>query len=309
MGTGIKKTSVGGQALIEGLMMMGPKNAAIAIRKPDGEIVVDIRNLPPKTVLSRIPVIRGIIAFIRQMTLGIKALMYSAEFIDMEEEKPSRFEEFLKKVFGDKLTDLVIYFAVLIAIAFSVGLFIVLPNVIAYFLGFSKTDARGVILYNLFEGVIRIGIFFAYLALASQMKDIKRVWMYHGAEHKTIHAYEHGEELTVENVKKYSTKHPRCGTSFLFLVMIISVIMFSFVGWHSMLVNILLRILLIPLVAGISYEILKIAGRSELKIMNILRAPGLAFQRFTTREPDDSMIEVAITAFNNVTIENDNDKW
>lgn len=310
MSSEIKKTSVGGQALIEGLMMMGPKNAAIAVRKPDGEIVVDIRNLPEKLFLQKIPIIRGIISFFRQMVIGVKALMYSADFMDIEEEsEPSKVDKFLEKILGDKLKDAAIYLAVLVAIVFSVGLFIILPNILAYFLGFNKDTGHGVVLYNLFEGIMRLSLFFIYLSLASKMNDIKRVWMYHGAEHKTINAYEHGEELTVENVKKYSTKHPRCGTSFLFLVMIISIIVFSFIGWHSMWINILLRILLIPFVAGISYEVLKFAGRSESRIMGLVRAPGLVFQRFTTKEPDDEMLEVAIIAFNNVKIENGNDKW
>lgn len=299
----MKKTNIGGQALIEGLMMIGPRNAAIAIRKADGEIIIDKRPLPKKTLMNKIPVVRGAVNLFRQTVLGVKALMYSAEFVDLEDgtaEKPSKIDAFIERLFKDKFKDVLIYFSVIVSIAFSVGLFILLPNVLAGLLNFDKSSASGVVYYNLFEGMVRIVLFFCYLALASRMKDIKRVWEYHGAEHKTIHCYEHEEELTVDNVKKYSTKHPRCGTSFMFLVMIISVLIFSFLGWHSIWINILSRLLFIPLVAGISYEILKFAGRSEWKIMKIVNAPGLLFQLMTTKEPDNGQIEVAIEAFNNV---------
>jgi uncharacterized protein YqhQ len=310
----MKKTSIGGQALIEGLLMMGPKNAAIAVRKPDGEIVVDLRPLPPKKTLSKVPVVRGVINFFSQMVLGIKALMYSAEFFDTEEEeaKPSKVDAFIDRIFGDKFKDAAIYFAVILSILLSVSLFILLPNLLASFLRFDKDTGTGVILYNLFEGLIRIFLFFLYISLASRMKDIKRVWEYHGAEHKTIHCYEHGDELTVENVRKYSTKHPRCGTSFMFLVMIVSILVFSFLGWHEIWVNILSRIILIPLVAGLSYELLKFAGRhSDWKIVKVINTPGLAFQYFTTSEPDDDQIEVALAAFKNVLVAEDRnaDNW
>jgi len=306
----MKKTSIGGQALIEGLMMIGPENAAIAVRKPDGEIVVDKRPLPKKSAISKIPVIRGAYNMFSQMVLGVKALMYSAEFVDLEEEEPSKLDKFIEKLFGDKLKDAAIYFSVIFALCFSVGLFILLPNVFAGFLNFDKNTAKGVIAYNLFEGLIRMALFFGYIYLASLMKDIKRVWEYHGAEHKTIHCYEHGDEITVENVRKYSTKHPRCGTSFMFLVMLISIFVFSFLGWHSIWINILSRIILIPLVAGLAYEVLKFAGRCEWKIMGIVNAPGLLFQLFTTKEPDDSQIEVAIEAFKNVLVKDENaDNW
>lgn len=310
----MKKTSIGGQALIEGLLMIGPKNAAIAVRKPDGEIVIDIRKLPSKSKLSKVPVVRGVINFFKQMVMGVKALMYSAEFLDLEEEeeKPSKTDAFIEKIFGDKFKDAAIYFSVILSIILSVGLFILLPNLLATLLRFDKNTGAGVVLFNLFEGIIRITLFFLYISLASKMKDIKRVWEYHGAEHKTIHCYEHGDELTVENVRKYTTKHPRCGTSFMFLVMIISILVFSFLGWNEVWINILSRILLIPLVAGLSYELLKFVGRhSEWSIVKIINAPGLAFQHFTTREPDDSQIEVAIAAFKNVLVAEDKnaDNW
>jgi uncharacterized protein YqhQ len=310
----MKKTNIGGQALLEGLLMMGPENIAIAVRKPDGEILVEKKPLAPKTLPSKIPVIRGAYNLFRQMAIGIKALMFSAEFVELEEgeeEKPSRLDAFIEKLFGDKLKDAVIYFSVIIALAFSVGLFILLPNVIAGFLSFDESTTAGVLLFNLTEGVLRLLIFFCYLYFASMLKDIKRVWQYHGAEHKTIHCYEHEEELTAENIKKYSTKHPRCGTSFMFLVMIISILVFSFMGWYSTIINVLIRLLLIPVVAGLSYEVLKFAGRhSDWPLMKIVNAPGMLFQIITTKEPDDLQIEVAIAAMNGVLVEDkDADNW
>jgi uncharacterized protein YqhQ len=308
----MKKTTIGGQALLEGLLMMGPKNIAIAVRKPDGEIVVDKKPLPDKLAITKVPFIRGCVNLFRQMVIGVRALMYSADFVELEDEtdqKPSKFDAFIEKLFKEKGKDALIYISVIISLALSIGLFIILPNLLAGLLHFSKTGA-GVIYYNLFEGLIRISLFFAYIYLATLLNDIKRVWQYHGAEHKSIHCYEHGEELTVENVRKYSTKHPRCGTSFLFLVMIISIIMFSFLGLHSPLINALLRLLCIPLVAGVAYEILKFAGRhTDWTIMKIINAPGMMFQYLTTREPDDSMIEVALAALKNVLVDNDEDKW
>lgn len=310
----MKKTMIGGQALLEGLLMMGPSNIAIAVRKPDGEIIVDKQPLPKKTKLTKLPIIRGAVGLFRQMIIGVRALMYSADFVELEdgkEQKPSKFDAFIERLFADKFKDAVVYVSVILSLAFSICLFILIPNFIAGFLNFDKSTTIGVILYNLFEGLIRITLFFGYVYLASMLKDIKRVWMYHGAEHKTIHCYENGDELTVENVRKYSTKHPRCGTSFMFLVIIVSIIMFSFLGWYGMIINALLRLLLIPLVAGVSYEVLKFGGRhNDWAIMKALNAPGMLFQLFTTKEPDDAQIEVAIVAFNNVLVEDTNaDKW
>jgi uncharacterized protein YqhQ len=303
----MKKTSIGGSALIEGLMMIGPENAAIAIRKPDGEIIVDKRDLPKKDIFTKIPVVRGVVNFFRQIILVMKAIMYSAEFFDIDEEEgketePSKIDKFLEKVFGDKMKDVAIYIAVIISIGFSIGLFIILPNVFASLLGFNKHVASEVVFYNLVEGIAKLVLFFCYLYFSSKMKDIKRIWEYHGAEHKTIHCYEHGDELTIENVKKYSTKHPRCGTSFMFLVMVISIAVFSFLPLGSIWFNVGIRLLFVPLVAGLSYEVLKLAGKSQWAIFKIINAPGMFFQLFTTKEPDDEQIEVAIVAFNNVLV-------
>lgn len=324
-------TTVGGQALIEGLMMMGPKNTSIAIRKADGEIVV--KNKPPmkKGFLTKIPIIRGSVLLIKQMIVGVSALMYSAEFFEIEDEtaEPSKFDKFLDRVFGDKLKDVVIIFSVILSLFLSVGLFMILPNIIAT-LSMLPFDANAKasltwdlfkinkgtnfghgVAYNLIEGVIRIAIFFGYIVLAAKISpDIKRVWQYHGAEHKTIHCYENGEELTVENIRKYTPLHPRCGTSFLFTVMIVSILIFSVTGWHSILINILIRLTLVPLVAGVSYELFKAVGKSNNSVINIFKLPGLMFQKFTTAEPDDKMIEVAIVAMENALTENkEDDQW
>jgi uncharacterized protein YqhQ len=341
MGVMMKKTSIGGQALIEGLMMIGPQNAAIAIRKADGEIVIDKRELPKKILWSKIPIIRGSVNFFRQMILGVKALMYSASFVEIEEEEEveetgfdralKKISSGIKKVFGqkihgkikglydkfeslfegNKIPDFMIYISVIISIFFSVGLFIIFPRFVTQLIAFSDTTA-GNILDRLFEGVLRIFLFFGYLYVVSYMKDIKRVWQYHGAEHKTINCYENGDDLTVANVRKHTTQHPRCGTSFMFIVMIIAMLIFSVIPrYDSMLITISLRIILLPLVAGLSYEILKFVGRrTELLVMKILSKPGMALQAFTTREPDDDQIEVAIVAFNNVLVDDKKaDEW
>ena len=328
----LKKTSVGGQALIEGMLMIGPKNVAIAVRKPDHEIELQVKPLPPKTKLQNIPLLRGVVGMFRQMKVGVSALMYSAEFFDIEEEeanegadsekpkeeeKPSKVDAFLERVLGDKLKDVVISVAVVISLLFSIGLFILLPNFVAGFLPFDKAITNQLLLSNLFEGVIRVTIFFLYLQLTSKMEEIKRVWQYHGAEHKTIHCYEHGDELTVQNIQKYTTKHPRCGTSFLFLVMIISILIFSVVdivmlnlpfkliGIAKIISGLLIRLITIPLVAGVAYELIKLAGRYDNTVTRVISAPGLFFQRFTTREPDDEMVEVAIVAFKNAMVEDE----
>ncbi len=311
----MKKTSIGGEALIEGVMMRGPEEIAIAIRKADGEITVEkkpLRTLAKRHKFFKTPIIRGAVGLFESMVIGVKALMHSAEFVELDEEenKESKFDKFLEKIFGDKLKDAIVYFSVIIALAMGIGLFILLPNLLASILKFNKHTASGVLYYNLFEGVLRIFLFVGYIILVSRMKDIARVFMYHGAEHKTIHCYEHEEELTVENVRKYTTRHPRCGTAFMFVVMIISILVFSLVGWGNIFMNILFRLLLLPLVAGLSYEVIKFAGRSDSTLSKIVSAPGLALQRFTTIEPDDSQIEVAIEALKNVIVEDSEaDKW
>lgn len=310
-------TSIGGQAVIEGVMMRGPHKIAIAVRKPDGEIIVEENDVKTKGKWLKFPIIRGVISFFSSMVIGVKALTFSAKFFDTEEEKSSE----IKKKNTDKQSEKVdtkkqngendmpewaIYLSVLASLMISVGLFMVLPNVIANFVVPNKE--ANVIMYNVVESVVKIVIFLGYLGVVSQMNDIKRVFEYHGAEHKSIFCYENGEELTVENVKKYSRFHPRCGTSFLLFVIIISIIVFSLLGVHkNPLVNIGLRLLFLPLVAGISYEIIKFAGKSKSKYVTWLNEPGKWLQRLTTREPDDSQIEVAITSLKAVIPENEED--
>ena len=314
--------NVGGQALIEGLLMIGPEKIAIAIRKPDHEIDLQIKRQPPKTSLQKVPMLRGAINLFKQMKIGVGALMQSAQYMDIEDEdedgeEPSRFELYLERKFGDKTKDIVIYVAVVLSLCFTVGLFILLPNFIAGFIPLSKTSQSGLLILNLCEGVIRVSLFMAYLILASRMRDIKRLWQYHGAEHKTINCYENGDPLETAFVKKYSTKHPRCGTSFLFLVMIISILVFSLVdlavlGFDfnftralRMLVSLLIRLVTIPIVAGAAYEAIRLSGKYDNIFTKIVSAPGLLFQRFTTSEPDDGMIEVAIAAFSSAISDDD----
>lgn len=307
------KTSIGGEAVIEGVMMRGPRAIAIAIRKQDGSIAVEKKDYKPVSSRHRLlglPVIRGMVGFFESLVIGMKSLMRSAEYVEIEEEdeKPSKIDNFLERVLGDKLQDALIYFSVLVAVVLGVGLFILLPHFIA---GLSVFGGWNPTILNLFEGLIRIIIFLVYISLVSKLKDIQRVFQYHGAEHKTIHCYENEEELTVENVKKYSTMHPRCGTSFLLVVMIVSILVFSFLGWKSSIImRVVPRLLLLPVVAGLSYEVIKFAGRSKSRLVRIMNIPGLALQKFTTREPDDSQIEVAINALKNVMVDDrEADRW
>ncbi len=296
--------SVGGQAVIEGVMMKGVKNIAIAVRKPDGEITVKKQDLKlNRSKINKIPILRGVFAFIDSMFQGVQSLMFSAEFFEEEPEKkdkkPNIFERFLEANY--------IWISVVLSLAFTVLLFILLPTVLVdYFGRFIKST----IMLNLLEGVVRIAIFVMYIVLISRMKDIKRVFEYHGAEHKTIFCYEHGEELIVENVRKHGRLHPRCGTSFLFIVMIVSILMFSMFEWSNLFYRIVIRLLMLPVVAGISYEIIKWAGRSQSKLARILSTPGMWMQKITTSEPDDQQMEVAIAALKNVLVEDSEaDNW
>lgn len=295
----MKKTDIGGQAVIEGVMMRGHNSVAIAVRK-DSDIIVKKEMTEPLTKRNKffsLPFIRGTFALIDSLIIGVKALTYSAGLIENEDMKPTRFDNFLKKMFGDKLDDIAMYFSVALSLIISVIIFFIGPTYIA---GFLKEFTKNTILINFFEGLIRVVIFLIYLVLISQMKDIKRVFQYHGAEHKTIHCFENEEELTVENARKYTTLHPRCGTNFLFIVMIVSIIVFSFLKWPSLYIRIISRILLLPVVAGISYELIKLAGRSDNRTIAMLIYPGLLLQKLTTKEPDDSQLEVAITSLKSV---------
>lgn len=291
------KTSIGGQAVIEGVMMRGPKDIAVSVRKPDGEIITDVKpvsSILQKNKILKLPVLRGCIAFFESLVTGVKCLMFSAEFFDVEEEEPSKskIDLWLEKTFGEKLKDYVIYFSVILSIFMSVGLFILLPTFVAGLLKLESGMAKTVV-----EGFLRILIFIGYIAIVAQMEDIKRVFMYHGAEHKSISCYEAGMELTPENARKCSRFHPRCGTSFLLIVMVISFIVFLLIPEQASWVGRFgYRILLLPIVAGVSYEIIKFAGRHNNWFTRLISKPGMWMQRFTTREPDDSMLEVAIAS-------------
>ena len=305
----IHKTTIGGQALIEGVMMRGPKDVAIAVRKPNHEIELKtskLNTLAMRHKIFRMPFLRGMISLIESLTMGTKALMYSAEFF--EEEEVTAKASWTQKIFKDKAGEVEMFFALLTSIILSVGIFMVLPSVITNFIKGSVTNS---ILLNLIEGFIRIIIFLIYVIWVSKLEDVRRVFEYHGAEHKTIHCYENGEKLTVENVKKYPILHPRCGTSFLFMVMIVSVLVLSFFGWPNPILRILIRILMFPVIAGISYEINRFIGRSNSKACYYLSFPGLMIQKFATvKEPDEEQIEVAIMSLLAVIPEDrEADRW
>ena len=291
------RTSIGGQALIEGIMMRGPKKQATVVRTKDGLVTKteDLKLLKDKYPIVGVLFIRGVVNFASSMSNGVRALMFSADNLPEEEqEEPSKFDAWLEKRFGsEKAEKAIITFSVVIGIAFSIGLFILLPTFLA---GLVSKYIEINVLKNLFEGVLRIVIFLLYMWLATRLKDIKRMWAYHGAEHKTIFCYEKNLPLTTENVRVQSRLHPRCGTSFLFIVMIVSILVFSLTSWNNVWVRIGLRLLLLPVVVAISYEIIKLAGRYDNILTRIISAPGKALQRLTTQEPDDEMIEVAVEA-------------
>ncbi len=302
-----KITSIGGQAIIEGVMMRGPHKIAMAVRKPDGEIIVEEKENKKRNVIPKIPIVRGLFAFFESMIIGVQALMFSANFYDLDDGTEKKENDKDEK---QEISSWMMYLSVFFSLIISIGMFILLPNFVSSLIVPNKE--ANVVLYNIIESILRISIFIVYLLLVSKMKDIKRVFEYHGAEHKSIFCYEAGEELNVENVKKQSRFHPRCGTSFLLFVMIISIIVFSLIGRHpNMFVNMGLRLLLLPLVAGISYEVIKFAGRNaDNKWISWLNKPGMWLQHLTTREPDDSQIEVAIASLKAVIPENkDEDRW
>ena len=289
---------IGGQAVIEGVMMRGRTLYAMAVRGENGEIKIEKTPLKKRvSKLWNVPLIRGCVAFVDSLVIGMKIIGRSAEMAGMEDieyDRDSKFERWLEDKVGDKLTDYVIGISVVISIVMSIALFMVLPTIIGGWVNTlfgSHARVRAVI-----EGLVRIAIFLGYILLVSQMKDIKRVFMYHGAEHKTINCFESYDELTVENVKKHTRLHKRCGTSFLVLVMLVSMFVFFFVNTNVLYLRIISRILLVPVIAGISYELIKWAGSHDNWLVNIVSAPGIALQHITTKEPDDDMIECAIAA-------------
>ena len=293
----MKRCDVGGQAVIEGVMMRGNKGLATAVRTSKGNIEIDIKeNNKPITKrhpFLNIPFLRGFFVLIDSLKIGMDSLNYSSSFFEDEDEEPSRFEKWLDRKLGKKANDVIMGFTLIVSFIMAIGLFVLLPTAIASL--FKVTGVSYVVL-NLIEACIRIVILLLYMFLISKLNDIHRVFQYHGAEHKTIFCYQYMEELTVENVKKQERLHPRCGTNFLFLIMIVSVLVFSFTGWGGIVERLVLRIVLIPVVTGISYEIIKWLGKNDSKLSKIIAYPGLKLQLLTTKEPDDKQIEVAIAA-------------
>lgn len=292
---------IGGQAVIEGVMMKNMDRYAVSVRKPNGKIETKVEecvSFAEKHPLFQLPVFRGMANFLESMVIGMKTLNYSASFYEDEEEQTeSRTEQLLEKILGEKAEKIIMGIVLVFSLAISIGLFMILPYI--------ASEAFGKLIRNEYvilfmEGIIRIAIFLGYIVLISRMEDIKRVFMYHGAEHKTINCLEAGVPLTPENVDNFSRLHKRCGTSFIFIVMIISMVFFFFIRVDTIWLRIVLRLLFLPLVAGVSYEFIRLAGSSDHPLVQIFSKPGLALQRLTTKEPDHSMIEVAIASVEGV---------
>lgn len=287
----MKSSNIGGQAVLEGVMMKNGDQYAVAVRKPDGEIALQKEvydGIVKWKKLTKIPFVRGIFSFVDSLVLGMKTLSYSASFFEEEEEEELTEKEAAKK---EKRENLIMGITMAGSVVIAVAIFMVLPYLLSNLL---KPFVPGRFARTVIEGIVRIVLFIAYILLISKMKDIQRVFMYHGAEHKCINCIEHGMDLTVENVRKSSKQHKRCGTSFLFFVLFVSIIVCFFITTESPVLRVLLRIALLPVIAGISYEIIQLAGNTEHPVVELLSKPGLALQNLTTKEPDDDMIEVAI---------------
>ena len=293
----MKYSGIGGQAVIEGIMMMNRNDYAVAVRKPDQEIEVKrdrYISITQKVKLFSLPFIRGVFRFADSMIVGMKTLTYSASFFeDDEDSEPGKIEQFLNRVLGEKLESALMALVMVLSFVMAIGIFMLLPLFIA---GLFSSVIESERLMAVLEGIIRILIFIAYIKLVSRMEDIRRTFMYHGAEHKCINCVEHGLPLTVENVRNSSKEHKRCGTSFIMIVMVISILFFMVVRVDNVWMRFASRIVLVPVIAGVSYEILQLAGRSNSKFMDLVSRPGMWMQGLTTKEPDDSMIEVAIAA-------------
>ena len=297
------KTSCGGQALIEGIMMQGPDRRAVVVRKPDGELDITTWETKPRKKTWKLPFLRGLITFGSAMLHGVKALMYSAEVsgeMEVEEEELTGLDKWINDHFSDeKASAILITVAAVLGVAFSVALFILLPTALTGLVGL-VWKTMPLWFRSVLEGIIKVAVFLIYLFLCSHMKEIHRVFQYHGAEHKTIFCYENGLELTVENVRKQGRHHPRCGTSFLFVVIIVSIflsiVIFTPLEIENTLLRMLLHLLMLPFIVGVTYEFNRYVGAHDNAVCRALRAPGMWLQNFTTFEPDDSMIEVAIEA-------------
>ncbi|OSB08383.1 DUF1385 domain-containing protein [Paraclostridium bifermentans] len=296
----MKKQPVGGQAVIEGVMMQSKNKRAIAVRKNDGEIIIRKRNIKSwisDKNIDKIPFLRGAFILIETMIEGINSMNFSSEFFLDDDEEESAFDKFINKLFKDKANDVIIIISLIIGLFFAMLLFVVTPTMIGgLFSRFINSD----LILNLIEGFTRICILFIYILLISMNKDIKRVFEYHGAEHKAIYCYENDLDLTVENARKFKTQHPRCGTNFLFIVMFTSIILFSFFGWPNPIIRIIMRVVCVPIVAGISYEIIKLLGKYNNILTRIVAYPGMMLQKLTTKEPDDKQLEVALKALDAV---------
>lgn len=296
-----KKTNIGGQAVIEGVMMRGPSTIALAVRKENGEIFVKSEEKAPLTKRVKflsLPLVRGVVALVESLILGTKMLSQSADIVEGKEDELDA-----KKSLKDKI---ILVFTLGISFGISLLLFALLPTIVA---DLAKMVTSNTVVINLFEGLIKVGIFLSYIYFIGKLDDIKRVFQYHGAEHKTIFCYENGKELTVENVQSYGTLHPRCGTNFMLTVIIVGIIVFSVFGWPDLITRIILRIVMLPIIAGISYEFIKWQGKSESSLAKVLSTPGLYLQKLTTNQPDDSQVEVAIESLKAVLKEGEDDKW
>lgn len=301
-------TNVGGQAVIEGVMMRGPRDIAVAVRKPDGEIelkVEKLNTLAMRYKIFKLPFLRGMVSLVESLMIGTKMLTYSASFYEEEEEDR---ESFFDRLFKEKKEDVLMGITVAFSFVISIFVFMLLPNFIT---SLFKGHVTSSLALNLIEGLFRLMIFFIYLINISRLEDIQRVFEYHGAEHKSIHCYESGLDLTVENARIQPGLHPRCGTSFLFMVMMVSIVVLSFFGWPNPLMRIVTRILMFPVIAGISYEINRLIGKSNSKLSYYLSYPGLMIQKMATiKEPDDEQLEVALVALRAVLTDNkEDDKW
>ena len=293
----MKSSNIGGQAVLEGIMMKNGSKYAVAVRKPDGDIAIEIdkyESFVKNEKITKIPFVRGTFNFIDSLILGMKTLMFSASFYEEEDEIVLTADEAAKK---KKKEDLIMTITMIASVVLAMALFMVLPYFVSRLF---KNFITSRFLLTVVEAIVRIGLFVAYILAVSKMEDIQRTFMYHGAEHKCINCIEHGMELTVENVRKSSKQHKRCGTSFLFFVMFVSIIVCFFITTESAILRVVLRIALLPVIAGISYEIIKLAGCSNHPVVNLLSMPGLAMQELTTKEPTDDMIEVAIKAVEEV---------
>ncbi|ADL52759.1 DUF1385 domain-containing protein [Clostridium cellulovorans] len=294
-----KKAKVGGQAVIEGVMMRGEKGIATAVRKADGKIEIKLEPIFPitkKNKITALPFIRGFLNLIDSLIVGVKSLNYSSSFFEDDEEdgEPSKFEQWFYKVFKDKAGDIVVGISMLLGVALAMLLFMVVPTAITGLIKKMNVDSSFIL--SFIEGIMSLVIFLLYLFAISKMEDIYRVFQYHGAEHKTIYCYENQLELTPENADKFGTLHPRCGTNFMFLVMAVSIFLFSFLNWGSILERMFFKLLLLPVVSGITYELIRWLGNTKSKLGHVIAYPGMMLQKLTTKQPDLEMLEVAIVS-------------